>query len=363
MKVVVRDGPGDALPLMERVHSGGLPLAEEYPLVFQPDAPGRVVVAEEEGRVLSTCAVLERVLHFPDASGVERSLPVGLIGSVTTAEEARGRGLASAVLDRAEAELAARGCALALLWADDPSFYERRGYRQVGAELDFLIGHELASSLPPSGSVTSLQPGDEGALHELYSAHGRRAGRSPEETRALLATPGMTTAVARDAAGRPDGYACLGRGHDLEGVVHEWGGDADAVLACLRGLMAGPGAQARDLFLMAPPEGGGVADRLAELGAPVALGVLAMARVLDPAGLAAAVAEAGGPEVHWELASTDQVVLSGPGGVVHLRPEELLESLVPTRLEPAGVAGLERALGVELPGLPWAPFLWGLDSI
>jgi GNAT superfamily N-acetyltransferase len=364
LKVLVRERVGDALSLVERVHAGGRPLAGEYPLVFGADGPGRVVVAEERGRVVSACAVLERVLRFPDAAGVTRRLQVGLVGSVTTAEDARGRGLAGAVLERAEAELARSGCALAMLWADDPRFYQRRGYREVGAELDLVLSTDVARRLPTGSEVSTARPADVAALHALHRSQGRRTERSLEETRALLATPGMTTAVARDDAGRPLAYACLGRGHDLEGVVHEWAGEPEAVLRCLRALHAGRGPAAADLYLMAPPELGEVQRRLSDLGAPAALGVLAMARVLDPGALLAAVVEAGrggvsaeGPDARGELE------LRGPAGLARRRPEELLDALLPARLDPAPLRALEAELGAALPGLPWAPFLWGLDSI
>jgi GNAT superfamily N-acetyltransferase len=362
VRLEVRERAGDALALVEEVHAAGRPIGEEYPLVFRPDGPGRVVVAEEAGRVVSTCAILERELVFPDGSGATRSLRVGLIGSVTTAPHARGRGLARAVLDRAEEELGGAGCALAVLWADDPAFYERRGYREFGAELDLALPAALALALPDDASVDGIRPEDVPALHALYLGHGRRAERTLSESRALLSTPGMVTAVARDGAGVPLAYACLGRGHDLEGVVHEWAGEDRAVLACLRAHLVAGGAE-RDLFLMAPPAESTLVERLVTLGAPNALGVLAMARVLEPRVLADGLLEGAGDTVRLESVDGQGAVFVGPAGRARRENEELLSLLCPPRLDPGPREALEAELGAPLPAAPWTPFLWGLDSI
>ena len=103
--------------LMERVLRGGAPLAAEYPLVFEHGFPGRIVALEEHGDVRSACGILVRDF----AIGAAR-VRAGLIGSVTTDPAWRRRGLASRLLDRAEAMLAHDGCSLALLWADEPAF-------------------------------------------------------------------------------------------------------------------------------------------------------------------------------------------------------------------------------------------------
>jgi len=55
-------------------------------------------------------------------------LLLGGIGSVFTRPEARGRGLAGALLARAEADLRARGVPLGMLFAGPVDFYARRGW-------------------------------------------------------------------------------------------------------------------------------------------------------------------------------------------------------------------------------------------
>ena len=79
---------------MRTVLRGGDPIADEFPLVFRPEFPGRVVTLEESGSgVLATCAILVR-----EARVGETRFRIGLIGSVATDSEHRGRRHASRVL-------------------------------------------------------------------------------------------------------------------------------------------------------------------------------------------------------------------------------------------------------------------------
>lgn len=361
MNLDVRDEADTALELIEAVHAAGRPLADEYPLVFHADGAGRVVVAEQDGEVASTCAILERELVFPDANGVECRLRVGLIGSVSTRAAARGRGLASAVLERAEAELRASGCAIAILWAESPEFYAKRGYAEVGVEQDLLLPSEIAERLPASSAVSGASAADYGEMHSLYRRNERRVERSAAESAVLYATPGMRTLVARDRAGHPNAYLCCGRGHDLAGVVHEWAGDSDAVLECLRALLASEPAS--EHYLMSPPDLGGLAGRLRELGAPCSNGVLGMAKLLSPDSLLDRLAASSTSPLERRVRPDGTLHIATQRDGVDLTPLDLLGLLVPARFDCAPIERLEARLGTRFEGFPWAPFLWGLDSI
>ncbi|MCB9916272.1 MAG: GNAT family N-acetyltransferase [Planctomycetes bacterium] len=354
MKTVVRARPGDALGVMRRALRGGAPLEAEYPLVFGADAAGSFVVAEEAGAAAAGCAVLVRELVLPGGR-----LRVGLIGSVCTDADRRGRGLASAVLLRAEAELAAAGCALALLWADDAEFYERRGYAEVGAERDYLLEPELASHLPACAGVRDASGGDLTRLHELYAGHTTRVERSAAESVALYTVPGMRV-VVRERDGEVDAYACLGRGGDLHGVVHEWAGDAEGVLACVRALL-----EPRDepLFLMAPVTASELSARLDALGAPSALGVLGMGKPLDGARLVDELCAAADVPLVWTACGGERWRLEGPAGASELDIDQLVACVLAPRAERHRLDELEAALGVRFGALPRTPFVWGLDSI
>lgn len=361
MNLAVRDDPQGALPLMETVLRDGGSLAPDYPLVFEEGRSGRVVIAEDGGSVRSTCALLERDLIF----GEDR-ISVGLIGSVSTAEDFRGRGLATAVLDHAEAELLKRGCFASLLWADSAEFYLGRGYREIGSECDFGLPHTLAPFLPLSESVVEAHPSQFAELHELYCDHSSRVDRQYEESCALYATPGMQIVVELHG-GHPVAYACYGRGHDLQGVIHEWAGETEGVLACIRSLIEEhtPTREGQAIFLMAPDleSGEELTRRLLDADVPSAHGVLAMGKLLDVGAATDRVRAASSDPLVVRLVSDQSVEFTGPAGSLACDASDLMELLLPPRGDRTFLKRAERTLGVEFPALPLNPFLWGLDSI
>lgn len=356
-----------ARALMERVLRDGAPLDGEYPLCFRDGFPGDVVTVEEAGEVRSACAVLVREL----CAGPE-TVRVGLIGSVSTDPGWRGRGLATRVLERAEARLREEGCTLALLWADEAAFYLRRGFLEAGAELIWAL--EEGERLPwAAGAVVrAAAPDDFGALHRLYELHRSRTQRTADETRALLSGPGIATLVlerGQDIAA----YACLGRGQDLARCVHEWSGAPDDVLALGRehARRLAQRGDAGPVFLMAPPSATSMRARLEALGARGVCGILGLAKLLDPAEAAEIVRRAARRgDLHSGMTSQrdgpltrHRAVLRGPSCELELDERDLLALLLPPRGERDTIEARERALGVELPGLPLPLYAWGLDSI
>jgi GNAT superfamily N-acetyltransferase len=357
---------GQAIALMERVLRDGGPIAPEYPLGLDARFGGRIVTIEEDGRVLSACALLVR--DFVIGTHLVRC---GLIGSVCTAPEARGRGLATELLRRAEAELASEGCVLAMLWADEARFYDERGWRPVGAEVDFAFEPAQESRLAAESGIRAAALDDRGAIHRLYTLHRERVERSPAETAALLDSPGLETLVLqrdRDVVA----YSCRGRGKDFDRTVHEWAGSDRDVLALVREHMLRSKARGEHgpTFLITPPGAKSLHERLRGLGIRWNEGVLAMGKLLDVHAAAALVAQAAGEAaqvsiedgVGEDLPETI-VALAGPRARLELTPDDLLGLLVPARGRRLRLEEVERACGLSLASLPLPLFAWGLDSI
>jgi GNAT superfamily N-acetyltransferase len=347
---------------MERVLRAGAPIAPEYPLLFGGAESAAFVVDENGGEARSACALLERNLIV-----AQRTIRAGLIGSVATDPRWRGQGRCAAVLAAAEEELARRGALLAILWGDDTQYYEKRGWRQVGWEIDFVIPTACVENLPEPAGVRERKPEDDGQIHELYERHPERVQRSPSETMALLSCPGMEVLVA-ERWGRIAGYTCMGRGADLRNVVHEWAGDAQALAMLLREHFARRKSRGVEegLFLIAPPSAVDVAERLTQAGAQLSQGVLGMAKILRPLEAGALAAELLDRRGGVSCSSVDAdgtVHFRGPKGQASCTREELLELLFAPRAERTRVETVGGQLGVPAVELPLTPFLWGLDSI
>src|SRR5690606_10398019 len=131
----------------------------------------------------------------------------------------------------------------------------------------------------PPVEVGPARRDDWPALEALQAAHPARIERPRGALARLADMPGCTTRVAR-RAGRPVAFACAGRGFDLRGVVHEWGGDPEGVLACREAL-----ARAGATRWHAGPVDAPAAARLRAAGSAPQVDDLALVHLPDPPAL------------------------------------------------------------------------------
>ena len=362
MSLLVKDDLREAHELMGRVLRGGGSLAPEYPLIFEPGFPGRVVTISDGDRIVSACATLERELVL----GAER-VTVGLIGSVATDESYRRRGLGTKLLAAAERHLSQQGALCSILWADSPAFYEMRGYRPVGWELDYVLSRDLLAGLPDrhgvdGHTVDELQPADAEATHALYLQHPLRTERTLDEHRRLMACPGMRTLVLRRAS-EVVAYACVGRGADFAGTLHEWAGTPDNVLALARCFLS---EEPERLCLISPPGCAGLRAALGARGVTPMDGVLGIGKLLDRQAavrLLQSKVTRGAIEVVNKAPLRPQVVARGSVGDQPLLDEDLLDLLFPARGAGYTEQAFGAATGICFNGVARHPFLWGLDSV
>ncbi|HEV2778740.1 MAG TPA: GNAT family N-acetyltransferase [Actinophytocola sp.] len=102
-----------------------------------------------------------------------RPVPMGGLASVAVDPYARGRGVASALLDRALAGLREAGQVISALYPSAPPLYRGRGWEQTGVYERMILPLDLLATLPkPTAhrTIRPARPADLPALHDRYLA-------------------------------------------------------------------------------------------------------------------------------------------------------------------------------------------------
>ncbi len=332
-------------------------LAAEYPISMKAGAPHHRVV------FVGGMAAAHAMWNVVDVAARGITLPVALIGNVYTDPAHRRRGFARACIEACLEEVRKRSVPLALLWSDEYDFYARLGFQPVGHETYTSLDAELLAraSTARSGAmqVGRARREDWAFLEAMYAEKPQHVVREAGALAELAAAPHCTFVVARIEE-RPVAYAAAGRGKDMVRCVHEWAGDPDGVLACLRQLHEEVGAE----MMLSGPTPEPIVSRLHDLGAEVQRGCFALGRILDAAALWSAIAP---EEMGIELIDRAGRLTLRAGErsepVNELQALALLfgQRVLPVSEAQTGSGGLDED---RIPReLPWPLYVWGFDSI
>ncbi len=168
---------------------------------------GDLLVAERDGTLVGH-AFLFRMSTW--VAG--RQVPVGGVASVGVAPEARGRGVARAIMAAIDRELRDRGAPLCLLYPFRHRFYRRLGFGLVSEVRRLRVP---AASFPPGPAdvevVAPSGPEDLSALRRCYQRVAARSngmlGRSDAVWRAMLAVDCRHVVLVPGPGGEARGYA------------------------------------------------------------------------------------------------------------------------------------------------------------
>ncbi|MFC6091144.1 GNAT family N-acetyltransferase [Saccharothrix lopnurensis] len=154
----IRELTPDDLEPLGRLHR--VAFGRSDPVEARPGTRG--LAAELDGRLAGALAISD-FHQFWGGSTV----PAGGIGGVAVDPWARGRGVASALLDAALRDMRDRGQALSVLYATVPALYRSRGWERSGVfeRLDFPLDRI------PAGARADTRPAVEGDLAALHACY------------------------------------------------------------------------------------------------------------------------------------------------------------------------------------------------
>lgn len=295
-----------------------------------------------------------------------------------------------------------QGLGLVVLWSELDDFYRDQGFARAGVETLLLVDEPIlararaatittpaAAEGSPASRATNSRPAsasaerrlevdvanaaDWPAILELRRARSCHGSLSDPGGR-LAAIPGLDVRVAR-RAGSVVGFAMRGRGDDFEGVVHEWGGEVEAVLACCAKWLPADDPAAGFLML-SPLAASPLTACLRRAGARVVARPLAHFRIAslpalqaDLEGLLPGFATRRFVRADALDAAVPRLRIEDPGSPAAIELDEavLFDALFGSvgeaslRRARAELAGILPAGAVEALPLPF--FVWGLESI
>ena len=129
------------------------------------------LVAELDGGIGGTLTVRDYQQFF---GGV--AVPMGGVAGVAVAPAARGRGVATALLDAIMPEMRDRGQSVSALYPSVPPLYRGRGWEQTGNYERVLLRPELFTMLPRPAERLAMRRATEAdlpALHDCYLRFAR----------------------------------------------------------------------------------------------------------------------------------------------------------------------------------------------
>ena len=213
------------------------PIEKEYPIVLDPMFPHFSHCLKEGSKIIAHANIWPRVMV--DASQRER-YHVFLVGNVATHQDYRNKGIMRELLASIE-EMATsqKACGL-ILWSDLSSFYHKLGFKSLGREYRFLFNYN-----PQKAGLNIFKPVPQSHistanLEDMLALRPKvplTLFRSPLEFEKLLTIPKTHLFAAFDQE-RIISYAICGKGADMVGVIHEWGGDPSYVELSVHKAMA-----------------------------------------------------------------------------------------------------------------------------
>lgn len=252
---------------------------DEYPLAFSAQNLNNIRIIRDEQNIVSHAVVKPVLMKTPYAI-----LNVCTIGSVLTDPTKRQQGLSSQVInDCIDQALALKGDIL-VLWTDMFDFYKNFGFEMAGTEISLIINKSFVPQRRrPDLKIVNSSKVDATALLRLFNLHSITSHRTPEDIKKFLQIPNARVYTAWNKNGQMEAYAIEGKGVDLQGYVHEWGGNTSALLEVFSHIQT---TQSREIVVITPPQCKNLIRQCIESGAQQYEGILAMIKILDKSSLA-----------------------------------------------------------------------------
>jgi GNAT superfamily N-acetyltransferase len=337
----------------------GWSIASEYPVAFSEANRAFIRIITESDKVVSHALIRPMIVKAPVGL-----IKVAALGSVVTSSEHRNQGLSTKTIDSCLEAARGSACEMAILWTNLYDFYRRMGFELAGTEVAILLDREIQ---PPEAPGLKIMEGAKvaaDAIHRLYSQHSVTSIRSVEETRKYLQIPNSRVYTAWDAQGQLKAYAVEGKGADLGGYVHEWGGGVSALLPLFAHIRR---TQKRPITIIVPGHSQNLLRAFEPFGVKHNEGLLGMIKILDHQSLFGKIqrlARAKGVSDLVMEARPDGKFYIGTGDKIFTTENETdIVKLIFGPLKASEIPALGETAQLLENVLPLDMWIWGWDSV
>lgn len=230
-------------------------IAAEYPNVLNSTNCNNLRIIKEHNQVLAHAAI--KYLLIKNVMGIFK---VAAIGSVVTDPKYRMQGLSQKIIESCIEAAKSEGADFAVLWTDLYDFYRKMGFELAGTEVSLVIDEEPQIENSNLKFLKSAKISPE-AILRLYSQHPCGTIRTADDIRKFLQIPNSQVYTAWSAQNELLAYAVTGKGIDLQGYVHEWGGGVSQLKALLAHVRSD---QKRPITLITHPSAQNLVKKISE---------------------------------------------------------------------------------------------------
>lgn len=326
-------------------------IADEYPTTYSPDNLSNIRIIKSGENILSHAALKTEIVRTH--LGLFK---VAAIGGVVTSKEHRAQGLSGKILEHCLDLAQKESHDLAILWTSLFDHYRKLGFELAGTEVAIVIDKPFITE--PSAHlnyIKGFQVSPE-AIERVYSQHSVISLRKVSDIARFLHIPNSNIYTAwNKQTGQLVAYAIEGKGADLSGYIHEWGGGVTELLSLFNYIS---GDQKRKLTIISPAHAENLIRQLRPFASNINIGFLGMIKILNKQNvilkiqkqaLKQGISELGTPDFSAALMALDDKVLTqvvfGP------HDSKILSALPHTFRDP-----LKKIL-------PIAFWIWGWDSV
>lgn len=244
----------------------------EYPTALTPSNIHNIRIIKSDSQIVSHAVMKPLIIKSPKII-----YKVGAIGSVVTDPDHRNQGHSSTLLKDCLEAAKNQQCDFAILWTGLHDFYRKMGFELAGSEISLVIDKPLGAEATDLRFSEDPRVSPE-ALFRLYSNHTVSTVRTLEEVRKYMSIPQTKIYTAWDKNGTLAAFAIEGKGADLTGYIHEWGGNVSRLMALFDYIYS---LKKSSFTVIVPEHSAHLIHQLMQKGASMNQGFLGMIRIVN----------------------------------------------------------------------------------